>query len=164
MLFRSDERAAAHHMDAARALADGWMTRAADGDHTRLAFDRAGTWSLKYNLIWDRYFGFGLFPDDLFATEASWYVAVTDVYGTPLDSRSNIGKADWISWVACFDETSFERLIDPLWRMLHESPSRVPFTDCHFTDTGRQRNFQNRSTVGAVWMRLLLDAVSAGAQ
>ncbi|MCX7800960.1 MAG: DUF4965 domain-containing protein, partial [Fimbriimonadales bacterium] len=84
---------ARRRMDAARAMAREWVRLADDGDHYRLAFDKPGTWSQKYNLVWDRLFGFGLFPDDVSRKELAWYLGRQGTYGLPLDSRARYTKA-----------------------------------------------------------------------
>src|SRR5207302_503358 len=45
---------AADYRRVARKMAARWSEMADDGGHYRLAFDRPGTWSQKYNLVWDR--------------------------------------------------------------------------------------------------------------
>jgi len=47
---------------------------AARGDHTALIFNWEEVWSLKYNLVWDRLFGFGLFDESFYKSEIQWYI------------------------------------------------------------------------------------------
>jgi len=146
-----------------RKLAEGfvkqWTSIASDGGHYRLAFDKPGTWSQKYNLVWDRLLRLNLFPPDIARTEIAFYKTVQGPYGLPLDNRELYTKLDWIIWTASLADTpaDFSALVDPVHKFLNESPSRVPMTDWYWTNDGKQRGFQARSVVGGVFIKMLAD-------
>ncbi|MHB8523117.1 MAG: glutaminase family protein [Limisphaerales bacterium] len=150
---------AAAYRQMAGEMARTWIAKANDGDHYRLAFDKPGTWSQKYNLVWDRLLGLNLFPPQIARTEIASYQSRMNRYGLPLDNRKNYTKADWLVWTATLAEskTDFETLVAPLYRFVNESPSRVPFTDWYDTVTGKQTGFQARSVIGGVYLPLLKD-------
>jgi len=148
---------AAAYRKLAREFAQRWATMADDGDHYRLAFDKPGTWSQKYNLVWDRILGLNLFPAEVFSREMAHYRRVQNRYGLPLDNRTAYTKLDWTLWTATLTRSraDFEALVGPVYAFLQETPDRVAMTDWYWTDSGKKRGFQARSVVGGVFLELL---------
>ena len=63
------EATANRYIETAKQLATEWEKMARDGDHYKLAFDKPGTWSQKYNLVWDKVFNMNIFPQKVFDVE-----------------------------------------------------------------------------------------------
>ncbi|MFZ0332975.1 MAG: DUF4965 domain-containing protein [Candidatus Acidiferrales bacterium] len=151
------------YLAAAREMAVRWQQMDADGDHYKLAFDRPGTWSQKYNLVWDEILGLHFFPDSVRETEMAFYQNHLNRYGLQLDSRADYTKLDWELWTATLasDQSQFDAFLAPIVSWIGESPSRVPLTDWYDTKTGKQVGFQARSVVGGVYIKALADKALA---
>ncbi|MGO9242809.1 MAG: glutaminase domain-containing protein [Bryobacteraceae bacterium] len=150
---------AAKYEAIAKQMAAQWPAMALDGDHYKLAFDKPGTWSQKYNLVWDRLLGYNLFPPEVARQEVAFYETKLQKYGLPLDNRKTYTKLDWEVWTSCLTgkDEDFRRLIAPLYRWMNETPTRVPLTDWYETTDGKQAGFQARSVVGGLFIPLLRD-------
>ena len=72
-----------------------WQTMAMDGDHYKLAFDKPGTWSQKYNLVWDQILGLNLFPQRCAKPRSLSICKHLNQFGLPLDNRATYTKLDW---------------------------------------------------------------------
>ncbi|HEV2274271.1 MAG TPA: DUF4965 domain-containing protein [Acidobacteriaceae bacterium] len=144
---------------AAQAMAAQWVDLANDGDHFRLAFDKPGTWSQKYNLVWDSILGLHLFPARIAATEVAFYEGKINEYGLPLDNRAVYTKLDWTIWTATMagSRQQFESMVHPVFKFLDETTDRVPMTDWYDTKTARVVGFRARSVVGGVFIKMLAD-------
>ena len=153
-----EEKEAATYFAKARHMADNWAPRAKNGDGSyRLAYDRPGTFSMKYNMVWDRLFESNLFDKSVIASETASNRKHFNPYGMPLDNRKNYTKSDWLVWTAtlCADRKDFEEFIAPLWEAYNRSDSRVPLTDWYDTITAKQVGFQNRTVQGGLFIKLL---------
>jgi hypothetical protein len=157
--MRGEKAKAAGYMKLAKEFAARWVKEADDGDHFRLAFDRPGTWSQKYNLIWDRILGLNLFPAEVAKKEMAYYRKIQNRYGLPLDNRKDYTKLDWITWTATLtqDRADFEALIDPIWKFMNETPDRSPLTDWYWTQDAKKRGFTARPVIGGVFAQMLYD-------
>ncbi len=156
-----DDDGAKQYRDAAKAMAAQWIKMADNGDGSfRLAFDQPGTFSMKYNMVWDKVLGLNLFPRYVLCSEFGSYRRRMQKYGLPLDSRKDYTKSDWLLWVGTMapSREEFEEFLEPLWAAYHASPSRVPMTDWYSTVTSLQIGFQHRTVQGGLFMKLLDDA------
>jgi len=158
--MRGEKAAAAEYAKTAREYAARWVKEADDGGKFRLAFDRPGTWSLKYNLVWDRILGLGLFPQEVKEKELAFYRTVQNDYGVPLDNRKGYTKLDWILWSATLTgkDEDFAALVAPVHRFIQETPDRSPLTDWYETKSARKvSGFTGRPVIGGVYCRMLYD-------
>ena len=156
---RGDAATAKKYTDLAKADALHWVKSARDGDHYRLAFDKPGTWSQKYNLVWDRLLGLNVFPPSVAKDEIAAYKTKLQPYGLPLDSRGMRTKTDWSFWTATLadDRATFESFISPIYNFLDQTPTRLPLADLYTTNDLKPGGFHARPVVGGLFIKMLSD-------
>ena len=140
-------------------MASVWKEKAFEEDHYRLTFDGEGTWSQKYNLVWDKVLGLNVFGDEVVATELEFYKKQFNPYGLPLDSRRQYSKTDWQLWTGAMAGSvdGFREFLLPVYRYYNETPDRVPLGDWVNTDQPTFNAMQARSVVGGFFMKLYID-------
>lgn len=136
-----------------------WLQVAFAGDHYSMVYNQPNTWSLKYNLVWDRILGLNLFPTSVAATEVAYYRQVIRPYGVPVQSNTNIAKTDWEVWAATLatNSSDFQALITPIYNFMNNSGSRQPMQDSYDAYNVNSGGFHARSVVGGVFIKMLTD-------
>lgn len=152
------------YMARAKEMAQKWETDAREGDHYRLAFDRKNTWSQKYNMVWDKLWKTNVFPTGTMERDVQYYLKKQNKYGLPLDIRKDYTKNDWIMWTAAMakDKTTFLKFVEPVYKFMNETESRVPTSDWYDTKTGLMVGFKARSVIGGFWMKVFDDKLANG--
>ena len=123
----------------------------------RLTFDGEGSWSLKYNLIWDKLLDLRIFDPKIAKTEVAYYLTRMNPYGIPLDSRCDYTKSDWEMWTVVLDDNEEYRkqIIHTMWKLsaawTAELRSRTGIT----RKRQKQKGFQNRTVQGGLFILLL---------
>ncbi|MFC5405625.1 glutaminase domain-containing protein [Cohnella soli] len=148
---------------AAKAMAERWCADARKEEGSLLAFDQPDSWSIKYNIVWDKLLGVGLFDREVYESEVRLYNLKMNRYGLPLDSRSDYTKLDWLAWTTVFTDNGeySEKLYKSIWDFISETVERVPITDWYYSSTpnqvrhSRYFGFQNRTVLGGLYINLL---------
>ncbi|KAK8805626.1 hypothetical protein WA158_002282 [Blastocystis sp. Blastoise] len=136
-----------------------YKTMAYDNDHSRLQYDLPNTWSLKYNMVFQKVIGVTIFSDEDMSLEATYYHDQhLNKCGVPLDNRATFTKADWLMWSACMGtEEQFKAIVHGMYTFANTTPSRAPFSDWYQTvDDCTVVGFRARPVMGGLYMPLLL--------
>ena len=154
-----------HYRSVARSYISQWVSLAQDpsGQHLKLAYDQAGTWSLKYNGFADRVLGLNLVPTGVSSQEAAWYQSQAGAHGVVLDPRNNYTKADWELWTAAWlaDQPAIRTtLVEGVYGYAQATPQRVPFSDWYVVADATQKGFADRPVVGGTFASLVAPAAS----
>lgn len=150
------EELAGEYENKARTFADAFRVKV--GPHILpLSYGGTDTFSIKYNILFDKLFGFSLIGQEVCEAETAYYIQKSNRFGVPLDTREDYTKADWILWAAALtdDKEKCEALYSPVVNYLAQTPSRVPFGDWYDSTRGDIVHFINRSVVGGCFAPLL---------
>ncbi len=149
------------YLEAAKDFAKFVEDYSKDMKHMPATFDLDDdTFSLKYNMAFDLWFGSQLFQAKTYQKEADCYENHLERYGVRLYSDNVAVKTDWLAWVACFskDEEYRNKLYSTVTCAMRETPDRIPFSDWYDITNASpyQTRFRNRTVQGGMFMPLLL--------
>ena len=154
-----NHQAADAYMNIAKNFGAAWVLNATDasGTHTKLQYNLTGTWSQKYNLVWQPIFGLDLIPASVISKDMAFYKTKMQKYGLPLDSRALFTKTDWSMWIAAMaPQDQFLQITEAVYKWTNESTSRVPWSDWYWTNQGTAKGFKARPVLGGIFAKMLM--------
>ena len=157
--MRGDTATASSFTSTAQSDVTHWMSVTSAGDHYDMVYNNSGTWSEKYNLVWDKILGLNLFPTSVAATEIAYYKRQLKTYGVPVQGTTNTAKTDWELWSASLATNSadFQTLIAPIYNYMNTTGSRQPMQDSYDVTNVNSGGFKARSVIGGVFIKMLTD-------
>lgn len=147
-------------MDTAKSFADKLVSECnTDKPYLPFSIGKNDSWSLKYNLVWDKLLGFNLFDEKLYEGESEKYRQELNEYGVPLDYRKDFTKTDWMLWSACLDKTeeNIAAFSKCLVKYLADTKQKNCFSDWIETKQPTQHSFDHRTVQGGLWIPVLMD-------
>jgi len=158
-----DESGCDAYSEGAHSFAKTWQQDALEGDHFKIAFQTDKSYSIKYNLVWQKLLAMsGPFDWSLVAPmEVKYYISKANKFGPPMDFRHSYVKLDWLSWAAAMadDELSFQALHRPIFDQANQTGCRVPLTDLFDTIDAAcsygKKAFVARPVTGGVFAKML---------
>jgi len=135
-----------------------WLTKGRENDHFLRQYDVPGSWSIKYNLVFQKLLNFTIYPFSVFQLESTFYMTKLARYGVPLDERNSFTLLEYMGAAQGLLTTADQEqaFIEAVLRWAHESPDRVPLSDWYDTVTGKVVSFRARPTVGDLFTKMLL--------
>ena len=140
-----------------------------DYGHTYLPLsfgDTQDTYSIKYNLLFDKLLGYNMFEQEFLEREVQVCLDHMLPYGFPLDSRTKLTKTDWMLWMAALSDKpeAATAILKALRNYIDSDVSpHKPFPDIYDCETGEQGiQFVNRTVQGSMFVLLLKDKLLSG--
>ena len=155
-----DEQGKVSYHEKAVDMAKSWVERAKKPDGSyKLTFtdEGEGTFSQKYNMVWDKIWGTGIFPAEVTEGEIESNFTHFNEYGMPLDSRAEYTKADWLVWTATMakSKADFKKFVAPLWKYYNDTHDRDPMTDWYDTVSCTRVGFIHRTVIAGLFIKTL---------
>lgn len=107
----------------------------------------------------------GFVPHSIYTLQSTWYSAVLQKYGLPLDSRHLYTKSDWEFFAAAVTSTSTRSaILQSVAKWVNETSTDRPFTDLYETESGGWpgAHFMARPVTGGHFAFLTLEKACGG--
>ena len=120
-----------------------------------LEYNLSDSWSLKYNLLYQKIPQMEVFPESVFLKEEAFYETKMNKYGVPLDDRHDYTKTDWLMWAAAMgNKEQFQAITDAVYKFANETPDRTPFIDWYNTTTAQRMGYTARPVIGGLFAEM----------
>jgi len=136
------------------------VTNAQNQMHYKLSYNQTDSWSLKYNIAYEKFLNLRVFGNGVMGTELDWYENNLQWYGVGLQNSVTFTKLDWQYWVASGfsrSDQEWRKWSEMLYNWVTHGQTRVPLTDWYDIESGNQKGFQARPVVGALWAKMLIN-------